>query len=100
LRFAPARIHPHYQKPELLATAPNQLWSWDITKLLGVVKWSYFYLYVIMDIFSRYVVGWMVATRESAALAERLIQETCEKQEIVAGQLSLHADPWGPRIHR
>lgn len=85
-------VHPSYQRPELLATAPNQLWSWDITKLLGPVKWSYFYLYVIMDIFSRYVVGWMVASKESAALAERLIQETCEKQEVVAGQLTLHAD--------
>ncbi|GFP26554.1 putative transposase, partial [Candidatus Hakubella thermalkaliphila] len=63
-------VHPAYTKPELLARAPNQVWSWDITKLLGPVKWSYFYLYVIMDIFSRYVVGWMVATRESAALAQ------------------------------
>ena len=62
-----------YQKPELLATGPNQVWSWDITKLLGPVKWTYFYLYVILDIFSRYVVGWMVAPRESAALAKRLI---------------------------
>jgi putative transposase len=84
--------HPAYQKPELLATAPNQVWSWDITKLLGPVKWSYFYLYVILDIFSRYVVGWMVATRESATLAERLIKETCEKQGIQRGQLTIHAD--------
>lgn len=72
--------HPHYQKPQLLATAPNQVWSWDITKLLGPVKWTYFYLYVILDIFSRYVVGWMVAERESAELAKRLIGETCRKQ--------------------
>jgi len=84
--------HPAYQKPELLATGPNQVWSWDITKLLGPVKWSYFYLYVIMDIFSRYVVGWMVATRESAALAERLIKGICEKQGIEPGQLTIHAD--------
>ena len=84
--------HPAYQKPELLATGPNQIWSWDITKLLGPVKWNYFYLYVILDIFSRYVVGWMVATRESAALAERLIKETCEKQGIQQGQLTIHAD--------
>jgi len=84
--------HPIYQKPELLATGPNQVWSWDITKLLGPVKWSYFYLYVILDIFSRYVVGWMVATRESAILAERLINETCEKQGIAPGQLTIHAD--------
>ena len=84
--------HPVYQKPELLATGPNQVWSWDITKLLGPVKWSYFYLYVILDIFSRYVVGWMIATRESATLAERLIKETCEKQGIEPGQLTLHAD--------
>jgi len=84
--------HPEYKKPELLATAPNQVWSWDITKLLGPVKWSYFYLYVIMDIFSRYVVGWMVAPAESAALAEKLILETCAKQGIEKGQLTIHAD--------
>lgn len=82
----------HYQKPELLATAPNQVWSWDITKLKGPVKWTYFYLYVIMDIFSRFVVGWMVAHRELAALAKRLIHETCEKQDIVRDQLTIHAD--------
>jgi putative transposase len=70
--------HPSYQKPELLATAPNQVWSWDITKLLGPVKWSYFHLYVIMDIFSRYVVGWLVADRESASLAQNLIEQTCQ----------------------
>jgi putative transposase len=84
--------HPVYQKPELLATAPNQVWSWDITKLLGPVKWTYFYLYVIMDIFSRYVVGWMIAPAESAALAEKLISETCAKQNIKKGQLTIHAD--------
>ncbi len=84
--------HPVYQKPELLARGPNEVWSWDITKLLGPVKWSYFYLYVILDIFSRYVVGWMIATRESATLAERLIKETYEKQGIEPGQLTLHAD--------
>jgi len=84
--------HPHYAAPELLATRPNQLWSWDITKLLGPMKWTYYYLYVILDIFSRYVVGWMVAYRELAALARRLIEETCERQEIVAGELTVHAD--------
>ena len=84
--------HPVYRTPELLATAPNQVWSWDITKLLGPTTWTYFYLYVILDIFSRYVVGWMVAHRESATLAERLIQETCAKQTIAPGQLTLHAD--------
>jgi putative transposase len=84
--------HPEYKKPELLATGPNQVWSWDITKLLGPVKWTYFYLYVIMDIFSRYVVGWMVAPAESAALAEKLIKETCEKQRIGRDQLTIHAD--------
>jgi putative transposase len=84
--------HPVYQKPELLATAPNQIWSWDITKLLGPVTWSYFYLYVILDIFSRYVVGWMIAPAESAALAETLIRETCDKQSIERGQLTIHAD--------
>jgi len=84
--------HPPYHKPELLATAPNQLWSWDITKLLGPAKWTYFYLYVIMDVFSRYVVGWMVAHQESAELAKRLLQDTCAKQNIVPGQLTIHAD--------
>jgi putative transposase len=84
--------HPVHQKPELLATAPNQVWSWDITKLLGPVKWTYFYLYVILDIFSRYVVGWMIAPAESAVLAEKLIRETCAKQNIEKGQLTIHAD--------
>jgi len=84
--------HPKYKAPELLATAPNQVWSWDITKLLGPVKWTYFYLYVILDIFSRYVVGWMIAPHESSALANRLIAETCEKQNIQPGSLTLHAD--------
>ena len=74
------RVHPVYHKPELLAQAPNQLWSWDITKLLGPAKWTYFYLYVILDVFSRYVVGWMVAHRESADLAQRFIEETASKQ--------------------
>ena len=82
----------NYQKPELLATAPNQVWSWDITKLLGPRKWSYFYLYVILDIFSRYVVGWMLADRESAELAKRLILTSCKQQAILDGQLTLHAD--------
>ena len=85
-------VHPRYAKPELLATAPNQLWSWDITKLLGPVKWTYFYLYVLLDVFSRYVTGWMVAMRESAELAQRLIEESCQKQHIQPGQLTLHAD--------
>ena len=84
--------HPNHQKPELLATAPNQLWSWDITKLLGPQKWTYYYLYVLLDVFSRYVVGWMVAHRESAALADKLIAQTCARQGIVPGQLTLHAD--------
>ena len=83
---------PPYSKPELLATAPNQLWSWDITKLRGPAKWTYFYLYVIMDIFSRYVVGWMVAHCEQKALAKRLIEQSCVKQQIEPGQLTLHAD--------
>ncbi len=78
--------------PELLATRPNEVWSWDITKLLGPAKWTYFYLYVILDIFSRYVVGWMVAHQERAALAERLIEVASETQEIVPGQLTIHAD--------
>jgi putative transposase len=85
-------VHPTYSKPELLATAPNQVWSWDITKLLGPATWTYYYLYVILDIFSRYVTGWMVAHREHADLAERLIAETIAKQQVSAGQLTLHAD--------
>jgi len=83
---------PHYAKPELLATRPNEVWSWDITKLMGPAKWTYYYLYVILDIFSRYVVGWMLAPQESAALAQGLISEAYEKQGIEKGQLTLHAD--------
>lgn len=86
------RDNQKYQKPELLATGPNQVWSWDITKLKGPVKWSYFHLYVILDIYSRYVVGWMIAERESAVLAQRLIAQTCEKEKIQEGQLTIHAD--------
>ena len=86
------RVHPVYQKPELLATRPNEVWSWDITKLKGPVRWSVYHLYVILDIFSRYVVGWMVAPREAAELAEQLIAETVAKQQIPAGSLTLHAD--------
>jgi len=84
--------HPIYSKPELLATAPNQLWSWDITKLRGPTTWSYYQLYVILDVYSRYVVGWRIATRESDQLAEELIAESCFKQGIKANQLTLHAD--------
>ena len=84
--------HPQYAAPELLATQPNEVWSWDITKLLGPAKWTYYYLYVIMDVFSRHVVGWMVAERESAMLARRLILETAERQGIEPGQLTVHAD--------
>jgi putative transposase len=90
--------HPVYAKPELLATGPNQVWSWDITKLRGPVKWVYFYLYVLIDIFSRYVVGWLLAECESGALAEQLIAESCAKQNIARGQLTLHADNGGPMI--
>jgi len=84
--------HVEYAKPELLATRPNELWSWDITKLKGPVKWSYFHLYVIIDVFSRYVVGWMVADRESSELAKRLISETIRKQEADPTGLTIHAD--------
>lgn len=84
--------HPAYAKPELLATAPNQVWSWDITKLKGPAKWVHYYLYVILDIFSRYVVGWMLAERESALLAQQLIRDTLEKFDICRDQLTLHAD--------
>ena len=84
--------HPHYTAPELLASRPNELWSWDITKLLGPEKWTYYYLYVVLDVFSRYVVGWMLAEGESARLAEKLIAESCERQKIQPGQLTVHAD--------
>ena len=85
-------VHPEYKKPELLATGPNQVWSWDITKLRGPVKWTYYHLYVLLDIFSRYVTGWMVATVESARLAAQLVEESCAKQGILPGTLKLHAD--------
>ena len=84
--------HPRCAAPELLATGPNQLWSWDITKLLGPTKWTYYYLYVLLDVFSRYAVGWLLAYRESAALASKLIAESCERQRIEPGQLTVHAD--------
>ena len=84
--------HPRLARPELLATRPNELWSWDITKLLGPATWTYYYLYVILDVFSRYVVGWTVAHAEQAALAERLLAATCAKQQITPGQLTVHAD--------
>lgn len=86
------RQHQLFYKPELLARRVNEVWSWDITKLKGPVKWTYFYLYVIMDIFSRFIVGWMVAPRESAKLAEALIKESCLNQKIVKEQLTIHAD--------
>jgi len=84
--------HPNYKKPELLATGPNQVWSWDITKLLGPQKWTYYHLYVILDIYSRYVVGWMLAHRESADLASRLIRQTVENQGAREDQLTIHSD--------
>jgi len=84
--------HPATVKPELLATGPNEIWSWDITKLLGPAKWTYYYLYVVIDIFSRYVPGWLLASRETAELAERLLAETIRKQGIMADQLTIHAD--------
>jgi putative transposase len=84
--------HPAYAAPQLLATRPNELWSWDITKLLGPAKSTYYYLYVLLDVFSRYVVGWLLAELESARLAQQLIAESCERQEIVPGQLTVHAD--------
>jgi putative transposase len=90
--------HPTYVKPELLASAPNQVWSWDITKLCGPATWTYYYLYVIVDIFSRYVVGWLIAEHESAELAQELISQTCAKHHIAPDQLTLHADNGGPMI--
>jgi len=88
--------HPCYQAPELIASGPNEVWSWDITKLLGPAKWTYFYLYVILDIFSRYVVGWMLAYRESAELGKKLIEQTIERQSICPGTLTVHADRGAP----
>jgi putative transposase len=88
--------HPAYAKPELLATRPNQAWSWDITKLRGPSKGVHFSLYVILDIFSRYVVGWYVTTGESGAVAQDLFRQTCEKQLIAPGQVTVHADRGGP----
>jgi len=90
------RRHPTYKKPELVATAPNQVWSWDITRLLGPKKWTYYYLYVILDIFSRYAVGWMVADRENSTLAGRLIQQSCLKQGVQPQILTLHSDRGAP----
>ncbi len=90
--------HPTYAKPELLATAPNQVWTWDITKLLGPVKWVYFYLYVLLDLFSRFVVGWLIAERESTELAQVLMAEACTRQTIPPHQLTLHADRGAPMI--
>lgn len=92
------RRHPTYTKPELMATVPNQVWSWDITKLRGSVKGLYYFLYVILDLFSRYVVGWMVATRETAELAQILVDTTCQRQGIAPDQLTLHADRGSPMI--
>jgi len=90
------RTHPVYVKPELLATAPNEVWSWDITKLMGPAKWSYFYLYVILDIFSRRVVGWRVERAESAAQFKELFIDAMEKHAVPRDQLTLHADRGGP----
>jgi len=86
------RRHPKYSRPELLAMGPNQLWTWDITLLRGPVKYTYYYLYVIIDVFSRYVTGWLIANQESGELATRLIEQSCRKQNIQPGQLTIHAD--------
>jgi putative transposase len=85
-------VHPAYQRPELVATAPNRVWSWDLTKLRGPEKWRYFHLYVLLDLFSRFVVGWLLARHESGELARRLLAESCARQGIVPGQLTIHAD--------
>jgi putative transposase len=90
------RQHPLYQKPELLATAPNQVWSWDITSLRGPSKWSHYKLYTVLDIFSRYVVGWMIAEVESSELAKQLVAATAKKQGIQPEKLVLHADNGAP----
>ena len=89
-------VHPAHARPELIATDPNQVWSWDITRLRGSLKWQFFYLYVLIDIFSRYVVGWLVAQSENAALAVQLIEETCDKHGIARDSLILHSDRGSP----
>jgi putative transposase len=89
-------VHPAHLKPELIATAPNQVWSWDITRLRSTMKWQHFYLYVLLDIFSRYVVGWLVASNENAGLASALIEETCDKYGIARDTLTLHSDRGSP----
>jgi putative transposase len=88
--------HPPAKKPELLASEPNEVWSWDISKLLGPAKWTYYYLYVIIDIYSRYVPGWMLAHAENATLAEALLADTVAKQHIGRHQLTIHADRGSP----
>ncbi len=88
--------HPQYEKPQLLATKPNELWSWDITKLLGPQKWTYYYLYVVLDVFSRYVVGWLLAEKEWGGYAKQLMDECCERQGIEPDQLTVHSDRGGP----
>ena len=90
--------HPTYTRPELLATGPNQLWTWDITKLRGLVRGRYYYLYVMLDVFSRYVVGWMIAEQELASLAQELIAQSCARQDIQPDQLTIHADNGGAMI--
>lgn len=88
--------HPDYQKPELLAVRPNEVWSWDISKLKGPAKWTYYYLYALIDVFSRYVVGWTLQYRESGEIATELIRQAIEQQKIRPGHLTLHADRGGP----
>ena len=94
------RIHPVYARPELVAVAPNHVWSWDITKLKTTVKWTYFYLYVVIDIFSRYVVGWMLSTRETGALARDFVEQIVLREDVPIDQLTLHADRGSPMRSR
>ncbi|MGH8800815.1 MAG: transposase, partial [Casimicrobiaceae bacterium] len=89
-------VHPAHTKPELIASGPNQVWSWDITRLRSSLKWQFFYLYVLLDIYSRYVVGWLLADAENAGLASALIDDTCTKHGIDRGQLTLHSDRGSP----
>jgi putative transposase len=89
-------VHPAHVKPELIATAPNQVWSWDITRLRSTMKWRFFYLYVLLDIFSRYVVGWLVAGAENAGLARELIEQSCDNHGIERDTLTLHSDRGSP----
>lgn len=90
------RRHPKYVRPELAANGPNQVWTWDITYLKGAVRGEFYYLYVVIDIYSRMVVGWLLADRECAELSKRLLEKTYQKHKVQPGKLTIHADRGAP----